>query len=68
MEGACACGKKLNSKPSPLELKSAERPVRQLWQDRALFRRVICWTDVTAFSGDYIARPSKGGVDLAVIP
>jgi hypothetical protein len=42
--------------------------VRQMWQDRALFSQVICWTDVAAFSGDYIARPSKGGATLAVIP
>jgi len=44
------------------------RRVRQMWQDRALFSQVICWTDLAAFSGDYIARPSKGGVALAVIP
>ena len=48
--------------------KRERRRVQQMWQDRALFSQVICWTDVTAFSGDFIARPSKGGVALAVIP
>ena len=44
------------------------RRIQQMWQDRALFSQVICWSDTAAFSGDYIARPSKGGVALAVIP
>jgi hypothetical protein len=42
--------------------------IDQMWQDRALFSQVICWTDLATFSGDYIARPEPTGISLAVIP
>jgi len=44
------------------------RRIDQMWQDRALFSQVICWTDLAAFSGDYVARPTPTGAGLAVIP
>jgi uncharacterized protein (DUF58 family) len=61
----------------PYPLGSAEnRPGRvrrerrrrdQLVQDRALFSQVICWTDLTHFAGDFLARPRAGHVALEVI-
>jgi uncharacterized protein (DUF58 family) len=38
------------------------------WQDRALFSSVMCWTDWSKFSGDHVARPHLGSVELEVIP
>jgi uncharacterized protein (DUF58 family) len=43
------------------------RRIEQMWQDRALFSQVICWTDLSTFAGDYVARPRAGRVALAVI-
>ena len=42
--------------------------IDQMWHDRALFSQVICWTDLSTFSGDYVARPQPTGISLAVIP
>jgi uncharacterized protein (DUF58 family) len=44
------------------------RRIDQMWQDHALFSQVIYWTDLTTFSGDYVARPTPAGASLAVIP
>lgn len=38
------------------------------WQDRALFSQVMCWIDWSKFSGDHVARPNHGKVELEVIP
>lgn len=38
------------------------------WQDRALFSQVMCWSDWAKFSGDHVARPHDGKVELEVIP
>ncbi|MEO8553730.1 MAG: DUF58 domain-containing protein, partial [Kofleriaceae bacterium] len=38
------------------------------WQDRALFSQVMCWIDWSKFSGDHVARPHGGKVELEVIP
>jgi len=38
------------------------------WQDRALFSQVMCWIDWSKFSGDHVARPHAGKVELEVIP
>jgi uncharacterized protein (DUF58 family) len=35
--------------------------------DRAVFSQVVCWSDWTAFPGNYLARPDQGRVSLAVI-
>jgi len=43
------------------------RRIEQQWQDRALFSQVICWTDLSTLSGDYVARPRAGRVALQVI-
>jgi len=48
--------------------KRERKRIDQMWQDRALFSQVICWTDLTTFSGDYVARPQPSGTSLAVIP
>ena len=42
--------------------------VESIWQDRAVFSQILCWTDLAAFSGHHLARPGKTGVELAVIP
>ena len=42
--------------------------VEGLWNDRALFTGIVCWTDWATFSGDYYARPTDGRIALAVIP
>ncbi|HEX2688588.1 MAG TPA: DUF58 domain-containing protein [Kofleriaceae bacterium] len=44
------------------------RRIDQMWQDRALFSQVICWTDLATFSGEYVARPRPTGISLAVVP
>jgi uncharacterized protein (DUF58 family) len=44
------------------------RRVEAIWQDRAVFSQVMCWTDWVAFSGHHLARPGQHGVTLAVIP
>jgi hypothetical protein len=48
--------------------KRERKRIDQMEQDRALFSQVICWTDLTTFSGHYVARPEPTGVSLAVIP
>jgi uncharacterized protein (DUF58 family) len=48
--------------------KQERRRIDQMWEDRALFSQVICWTDLATFSGDYVARPTPSGTSLAVIP
>jgi uncharacterized protein (DUF58 family) len=42
--------------------------VESIWQDRAVFSQILCWTDWAAFSGHHLARPGKSSVELAVIP
>lgn len=37
-------------------------------QDRAVFSQVMCWIDWSKFSGDHVARPHQGKVELEVIP
>jgi uncharacterized protein (DUF58 family) len=44
------------------------RRLETVWHDRTIFSQVMCWSDWTAFSGDYVARPSQGHVSLVVIP
>lgn len=48
--------------------KRERKRIDQMEQDRALFSQVICWTDLTTFSGNYVARPEPTGTSLAVIP
>lgn len=38
------------------------------WHDRALFSQVMCWIDWSRFSGDHVAKPNHGKVELQVIP
>jgi uncharacterized protein (DUF58 family) len=45
--------------------KRERRRIEVMWQDRAVFSQIICWSD---FSGDYVARPQAGRIGLAVIP
>jgi uncharacterized protein (DUF58 family) len=42
--------------------------VETVWNDRALFTSIVCWTDWATFSGDYVAQPREGHTQLAVIP
>ncbi|HSR98239.1 MAG TPA: hypothetical protein VLM79_14370, partial [Kofleriaceae bacterium] len=44
------------------------RRLETAWHDRTIFSQVMCWSDWTAFSGDYVARPANGHVSLVVIP
>jgi hypothetical protein len=44
------------------------RRLEVAWHDRTIFSQAMCWSDWSAFSGDYVARPSQGHVALAVIP
>ncbi len=44
------------------------RRLESMRQDHAVFSQIICWTDWAAFSGHHLARPSRAGVELAVIP
>jgi uncharacterized protein (DUF58 family) len=44
------------------------RRISAMWHDRTIFSQVMCWTDWTTFSGDYVARPHHDHVSLAVIP
>jgi uncharacterized protein (DUF58 family) len=42
--------------------------VESIGQDRAVFSQLMCWTDLAAFAGHHVARPSADGVQLEVIP
>ncbi|MDB4958485.1 MAG: hypothetical protein JWO36_6054 [Myxococcales bacterium] len=40
--------------------------IATMWQDRAVFSQIVCWSE---FSGDYVARMTKPGrIGLTVIP
>jgi uncharacterized protein (DUF58 family) len=52
----------------PSRRKRERRRIEAMWQDRAVFSQVMCWTEWAEFSGHHVARPAKGGVDLVVIP
>lgn len=42
--------------------------IESIGQDRAVFSQLMCWTDLAAFAGHHVARPSADGVQLEVIP
>jgi len=52
----------------PSRRKRERRRVEALWQDRAVFSQVMCWTDLEGYSGHHVARQSHAGVELVVIP
>jgi hypothetical protein len=49
-------------------LDAEQRRIERMWNDRAVFSQIVCWTDWGACSGDHIARPDNGRIALAVIP